>query len=119
MADQINNASLTDISSTAKNLVIAINGLTQQYVLIEGNRASQNLVAGTVVSSGQGRVVRMSVNVAGAPGAIYDSSSSTPAASSQIAYIPDQEGVYEIGIPVLYGIYVEPGAGQEVVVVYS
>ncbi len=117
--DQINNASLADLSATAKNLVVAVNNLSQQYVLIEGNRASQNLSAATVVSTGSGRVVRISVNVAGADGALYDANNTTPAATSQIAVIPALEGVYEIGIPVLYGIVAVPGAGQEVVVVYS
>lgn len=121
MAD-MNTNSLTDLFSSAKNLVIAVNELTQSWKLGQGNKTSQSLQAATttvVASSGPGRLARVSVTTAGAVGSIYDSNSASPVTSSLLAAIPAVVGVHELNIPYLYGLVVTTGAGQVATVVYS
>jgi hypothetical protein len=117
-----NTNSLTDLFSSAKNLVVSINELTQAWKVVQGVNASQSLQAATttvVASSGPGRLARVSVTTAGAAGSIYDSNSTSPATSSLLAVIPAVVGVHELNIPYLYGLVVTTGAGQVATVVYS
>ena len=78
-----------------------------------------NIAAATVVKSGVGRIVKVSVTVAGAVGNIYDSASTTGnSATNLIAVIPAVVGVYTLEWPVGTGIVIAPGAAQVVSVSY-
>lgn len=112
-------ASLTDILTTAKNLVTAVNQLGQTYLSINGSKKSATLTATTVVASGQVRLVNVTVPAAGTTsGTIYDCGSTT-ALINPVFAIPTTAGVYSINIPMNAGITVVPGTGQSVVVSYS
>lgn len=115
-------ASLDDILTTAKNLVSAINGLGQTYLGVNGSKTSAAIPASTptLVMSGQGRLVNVSVtNPSGtASGVIYDCTSTTTLTRPIGAILPTQ-GVYVWNIPVSYGIVVDGGTGMTVVVTYS
>jgi len=86
----------------------------------DGVAASYGITSsGLVIKSASGRVIRISVIVAGsAVGAVYDFNSlSSP--QNQIAVIPNSVGVIEVRWPVTLGITVVPGTGQTVAVSYS
>lgn len=111
--------SISDILTAAKNLVTAVNGLGQTHLSVVGSKISSSITAATLIQSGQGRVARVSVVVAGsAAGSIYDASSSA-ATTDKIASIPNTLGVIEINLPVNNGIVVAPGTGQTVAISYS
>lgn len=99
----------------------------------QGRFSSLNITAATVVKAAApaqpsglqldgGRIVRVSVIVAGsAVGAVYDSSSTTVGntAANQLFVIPNTVGVYMVDMPCAAGICVIPGSGQTVAVSYD
>lgn len=113
------SASLSDIFVTAKNIVTAINALAQTYLNVEGAQLAAALTTDTVVKPVAGRIARVSVTVAGsASGTIYDGASAA-ATSRPIYVIPMTVGVFEVNLPVAFGLFVSPGTGQTVTVSYS
>lgn len=111
--------SLTDILTTSKNIVTALNQLGQTYLQVEGAKLASGITAATLVQTGQGRVARVSVVVAGsAAGAVYDATDAS-ATTNQIAVLPTTVGVIEINLPVNNGIVVAPGTGQTIAISYS
>jgi len=110
---------LNDIINVAQNLVRAVSTLTETYFKLQGTQRAAAMTATTLVSGSQGRLVQVSVIVAGsASGAIYDSSNAS-SLTNQVAAIPNIIGVYNYNIPVTSGIVVAPGTGQTVCVTYS
>jgi hypothetical protein len=99
---------------------LAQNGVTPTVPLgidqIPGAQTRLNVTTATVLKDGPGRLVRLSVVVAGsAPGAAYDSASTSGNdTTNQVAVIPNVIGAYEIDWPCLTGVVVEPGSGQTV-----
>ena len=78
-----------------------------------------NITAATVVKTGVGRVVKISVTTAGAAGAVYDFAAATGfGAANLIAAIPAVVGIYTLEWPVGTGIVIAPGAAQVVSVTY-
>ncbi len=126
-ANQTGGASSSDILTTLKNIVTALNNASQTYLNVNGtdNLANISTALGTyvTVSSNQGRVVTVSVTTAGSStGIIYDALATNLAAVSTarpIYIIPDSIGLYVVNIPVNYGIVVAPGTGQVLTVSYS
>jgi hypothetical protein len=112
-------ASLSDILTTAKNIVTAISQLGQTYLSVEGSKVTTGITTATLVQSGQGRIARVSVVVAGPhAGSIYDASSAT-ATTGLIYAIPKDVGITEVNLPVNNGIVVVPSTGQTVAISYS
>lgn len=112
-------ASVSDILTATKNIVTALNQLGQTYLQVVGSKFYSDITAATLIQSGQGRVARVSVIVAGSSvGAIYDASSDT-ATTNQLWVIPNTVGVTEVNLPVNNGIVVAPGTGQTVAISYS
>ena len=114
-------ASLDDIFTTAKNIVLALNGAAQNALDLSGQRNSLALTTTTVVSAKPGRVIVVSVVVAGTgDGTIYDASSIATAVSGrELAVIPQTVGPFTLAMPVAYGIVVAPGTGQTVTVSFT
>jgi hypothetical protein len=114
-------ATLDDILTASKNIVVALNSAAQTNLAIQGNKSAVSLTGNTAVSTGSGRLVNVIVLVAGsAPGNIYDAASITLAGTANKIYvIPNTVGVYTVNVPILNGIIVEPGSGQTVTVTYS
>lgn len=109
----------SDLSTTAQNAVTAINGLATTYVQVQGAKNAAGITAAVLVKSGQGRIARVSVIVAGsADGMIYDASVAT-ATAAPIFVIPQTLGVFEVNFPLSFGLVVAPGTGQTVSVSYS
>lgn len=111
-------ASLSDILTTAKNVVTAINGVSQTYLAVQGNQIYPDITTATLLKRGSGRVAMVSIIVGGANGFIYDAPVAT-ATTNPIYVIPNTVGVIFVNLPVVNGIVVAPGAGQTVSVSYS
>jgi len=111
---QPSSVSLSDLLTAAKNIVTAINGLTTTLLQLNGTRNFTGLTAATVVSTSPGRLVQVSVIVAGSgTGTVYDATTTTDT-SRPIYKIPQTVGVVDANIPVSFGIVVAPGTGQTV-----
>lgn len=113
-------SSLTDILTTAKNIVTAINGLGQTYLKVQGAKRSATLTAAAVVSSGQGRLASVSViaSSGSVDGHIYDSNV-LGSTINELALIDHTLGVRVMNLPYNNGLLVVPGTGMTVVVTYS
>ena len=108
----------SDVLTTLKNLVTAINSAAQTYLGVQGVSNSGSLKATTQIAAGPGRVCTVIVTTAGAAGAIYDSADAT-ATSNPIFVVPATLGIYVLNMPVRYGIVYAPGSAQVAVVSYS
>lgn len=112
-------ASLSDILTTAKNVVTAISNVAQTYLAVQGAQNSGALTSATLVQLGSSRVAMVSVIVAGsATGRIYDGNSAS-STTNPVYVIPTTVGVTFVNMPVGIGLVVAPGTGQTVTVSYS
>jgi hypothetical protein len=112
-------ASLSDILTTAKNLVLAVNAATQNYMNVQGLLNYPGISAPTIVKAISGRLATVSIVTAGStPGTIYDGATLT-ATTRPLATVPNTVGVFTCPMPVSYGILVVPGTGQVISVGYS
>jgi hypothetical protein len=85
-----------------------------------GNFSSLDVTAASVVKATPGVLVTITVLVAGAAGAAYDSTSTSGnTAADQICVIPAAVGIYALNWPCFNGIVIAPGASQVVSVAYS
>jgi hypothetical protein len=115
-------ASLDDILTTAKNIVTAINGISNKLDRFSASGASYtyaNITATTLVRSGSGSIAVVSVVTPGTTsGTIYDANS-TGVTTSPVFKIPMTVGLTIVNMPVSNGIVVAPGTGQAVSISYS
>jgi hypothetical protein len=112
-------ASLSDILTTAKNLVTSVNQLGRTYLSVNGIARSATLTATTLVTTGQGRIASVSVSVAGSSACtIYDSNNAS-SLTSRLAAVTNAIGVTVINMPYDNGLVVVPGTGMTVVISYS
>lgn len=113
-------ASLDDLFSAAKNIAVALSNASQTYLSVQGQITQNAMTADTLVKDSGGRVVVVSVIVAGAAGSIHDAQSIALATSAnKIAVIPATVGPFTLNMPFRNGLVVSPGAGQTVSVSYS
>ena len=84
--------------------------MTQGYL----NSQLNITAAGAVVKATGGKLVTITVSVAGAAGAVYDNNAlgGTNTAANQIGAIPAVIGVYTFWFPFLTGLVIVPGAAQ-------
>jgi hypothetical protein len=111
-------ASLSDILTTAQNLVQAVNGLAQSYLGVQGTKNQADVSTATLIQSGPGRLATIVVTTAGAVGAVYDANSAS-LTTNKIYTIQNVVGSYTVNMPTKYGIVIAPGAGQVVAIGYS
>lgn len=111
-------ASLSDILTTAQNIVQAINGLGSTYTSVQGTKNATAIATATLVKSGQGRIASVAVLVAGDAGKIYDANAAT-VTTGEVYVIPATVGVFVVNFPLSFGLVVAPGAAQVVSVSYS
>jgi hypothetical protein len=113
-------ASLTDILTAVKNLVLAINALTQTMLNLAGLTNAGPMTSVTVVKATAGRVCEISILSAGTTvGYIYDAASPSQTSGAQMIPLPNIVGVYKVTYPFDLGILVIPGNGQTVSLSYS
>lgn len=112
-------ASISDILSSSQNIVKALSNLGTTFLQVQGNQVDTGISAAKVVSSKQGRLVRISVTTAGsASGVAYDAVA-TGITTSPLAAIPNTVGIIDVNLPVDNGIVIAPGTGQVVTVSFS
>lgn len=114
-------ASLDDIATIQKNGVLSVNGLNQTIARYNGTNTSPNYAADAVVVLGPGRLVNISVTVAGTTtGSVYNATTtSSPAAATKLATIPNTVGVFPMNLVFNTGLVVVVGTGQELCLTYS
>lgn len=118
-------ATLDDILTAQKNGVVAINNLNQTWnnylIQTNGQYSSTEITSATLLYSGIGTLVKVSVIQAGSTtGFIYDFNSAAVAVTGRrILAVPNTLGLINAGLAFTLGLVVVPGAGQSIVVSYS
>ena len=100
----------------------ALSALPGQTIAgISGTSSKFNITVATVVKAGPGRIIRVSVLVAGSgTGTVNDCLTTGAAATAnEIAVIPETVGPLLLEWPCFTGIVVVPGTGQTLAVSYS
>jgi hypothetical protein len=115
-------ASLSDILTSIKNLVIALNGATQAFKDVNGASTTEAITAPKVVKTSPGRVASVSIITAGSTtGMIYDSASIAQVMPLWI--IPETAASngepYVVNMACDSGILVVPGSGMSVSISWS
>lgn len=113
-------ASLDDILSAVKNINTALSTVASTWLKGQGNLTSVVITSSTTVIIGSGRLVSLSVLVAGSgAGTINNAVSATAAvAANALCVVPMATGIVEVGMIFNAGLTVVPGTGQSVVVTY-
>ena len=112
-------ASLTDILTASQNIVRALSNLGTTFLQVQGDKVANGIAAAAQVSTGQGRLARVSVIIAGSvEGEAYDANTLYDT-SSPIMVIPNTVGIIDVNIPTNNGIVIKPGTGQVVTISYS
>ncbi len=113
---------LSDLFNTVQNLVQAVNGITQAVATMRGNITSATVTADTLVCTGKGRLISVSVLVAGSAGGFIHNAPSVAAAAASNALVetthPDSTGVINAGQAFTAGLVIAPGTGQSLNVTY-
>lgn len=114
-------ASLDDILTTQKNAVIALGAIQKALNANIATHTTPVATGSTFVASGAGRLLRVSVLVAGSTtGFVHNSATPTGAASSNaLVACPNTIGVYEANVVFNAGLVIAPGTGQSLSVTYT
>ena len=114
-------ASLDDIATIQKNGVIAVNTLNQTLQKIYGSNTSSTVSANTLVLSGPGRLINISVTVAGSsPGGIHNTNAiGSISSTNKLVTINNTVGVFPANLIFTSGLVIIVGTGQELNVTYS
>lgn len=114
-------ASLDDIATIQKNGVIAVNTLNQTLQRIYGSNTSATAAANTVVLTGAGRLINVSVTAAGTTaGAIHNASTvATASNANKLATIGNTVGVFPMNLLFTNGLVIIVGTSQQLNVTYS
>lgn len=114
--------SLDDIFTTAQNIVTAINTMATTWRQVAGTATSSTVDATTLVASGTGRLVSVSIIDAGSgDGLIYNSANATSLLDgAKLMVVPTgTEGIFPAGLLYNLGLVIVPGTGQILNITYS
>lgn len=121
--DQTGGGSVSDILTTLKNLVAALNFAAQSFNNVNGVSTKEAVSVPTVVKTTPGRVCAVSIITAGsAAGIIYDATNlnTTTAPLWVIPAAAASNGQpYVVNMPTDSGIVVVPGTGQTLTLSWS
>jgi len=114
-------ASLSDILTTQKNGVVALNNVSQSNLRGQGIATSSTVTASTIIFSGKGYIVSFAVVVAGSASGLINNASSTvlPSATNALCATPNVVGIYPVGMVFTNGLTIVPGTGQSINVTYT
>ena len=122
-------AGVDDLVTVQKNGVVAVNSLVQAlaefkqiYSSFVGTLTSNGINANTLVTTGSGRIVNVSIITAAGSGAgtIHDVASVVDtSADNAIFAIPNTTGVVAVNFPFKFGIVVKPASGCNLSISYS
>ena len=113
-------ASIDDVVTVLKNIATALSTEATNYVNVNGLQDFYNVTTPTLVRSGAGRIVNISLIVASsANGTVYDAASTSD--TTRPIYIIGHStlGVTVVNLPVQYGVMIVPGTGQTIAGSYS
>lgn len=118
-SQQAGSAALVPLPQDSATAISALPG--QTVAGISGTGSKLDITAATVVKATPGRLIRVSVLVAGsATGTVNDCATTGAAATAnEVFVIPETVGVYTLEWPCLVGIVIVPGTGQTISVSYS
>lgn len=113
--------SLSDILTTQKNGVIALNNLFSALSFLNPSATSATVTTPTLVLSGAGRLLSFSVVVAGSGvGTIHNAGAlAGNTAGNALVAVPAVVGVYTANMIFTSGLLIVPGTGQSINVTYS
>lgn len=113
-------AGMSDILTTAQNIVTAIRSVGQTLLRAQGNQTSETVTAATVICTGGGRLLSVSVTVAGSTAGTINNASTTAsaAASNVLLAVPATAQVLTAGQSFTMGLVIVPGTGQSLNVTY-
>jgi hypothetical protein len=113
-------ASLDDILTAQKNGVIALNAIQQALASEVATVTTAVATSSTFVVAGKGRLLRVSILVAGSTtGFVHNSATPTGgAASNALVACPNTIGVYEANVVFSAGLLIEPGTSQSISITY-
>lgn len=114
-------ASLDDVLTTMQNVVKAFNSFTQSNLQLSGTTNSQNLTTTTLLKSGSGRIVTVSVTTAGTTvGGLYDSATIANANATNLLIVVESTiGVSLVNMTYQNGLVYIPGASQAAAICYT
>jgi len=114
-------ASLDDIATIQKNGVIGVNTLNLTLNRIYGTVTSATVTTTTQIVVGAGRLVNVSVVVAGTTSGLIHNAASTgaAAAANALVAVPTTVGVHPANQLFTNGLVIVPGTGQSLNVTYS
>lgn len=120
-------ANLDDVVTVQKNGVVAVNALVQSltnfreiYSNVMGGNSAVGISSDSLIMTGPGRVVTVSVIVGASGGTIHDVDNVADATNANAIYtIPSSAGVTVINFPFFEGIVVKPAATSVVSISYS
>lgn len=114
-------ASLDDILTTQKNGVVALGAIQRALSVDTAIYTTPVATSSTFVVSGSGRLLRVSVLVAGSgTGFVHNSATPTGAAASNaLVACPQTIGVYEANVVFNAGLVIVPGTGQSLSITYT
>jgi hypothetical protein len=112
-------ASLSDLLTALRNLVIAVNNASTTYANIAGIANFGPITSATVIKNSAGRICEIAIISAGTTtGYVYDSASTGTTTATMIP-LPNIVGVYKVSWPMAVGLLVIPGTGQTISGSYS
>lgn len=120
-------ANIDDLVTVQKNGVVAINELTQAinsfrdiYSKYVGTNTYLGITDSSLIVTGAGRLVNVSITSGTAGVSIYDSTTVAGAVTSNAIYVnPTSVGITQVNIPFFSGLVVVPGASTTVCITYS
>lgn len=113
-------ASQDDFLTTQKNGVQLLGQIQQALAAEVATVTTATVTASTFITAGKGRLLRVSVLVAGTTvGFVHNSQTPTGAsAANALVAAPNTIGVYEAGLVFDSGLVIVPGTGQSLNVTY-
>jgi hypothetical protein len=120
-------ANLDDVVTVQKNGVVAVNALVQSltnfreiYSNVMGGNSAIGISSDSLIMTGAGRLVTVSVITAAAGGTIHDIDAVASATTANAIYtIPNNTGATVVNFPFFDGIVIKPAAGSIVSISYS
>lgn len=109
----------TAVNPSGKFVMNVVDATGNEFVA-SGKTGQYNITAATAIKASPGRLVKISVIVAGSAAGTANDCATTGAAAvgNQIAAIPNSVGVINLDWPCATGIVVVPGTGQTLAVSY-
>ena len=114
-------ANLDDILTATKNAVVALNTINSSINYFSGKLTSSTSSSSSVIVTGTGVLVSISVVTAGTTaGSVNDANTtSSVSTANTLVSIPTTIGVFACGQHFSKGLVIVPGTGQYINVTYS